>query len=337
MIKIGQIGIGHNHGHAKMRTVQRFPELFEVVGYAEEDEGWISRRGGLAGYECIPRLSVEEVIEKSDAILVETDVWNLTKTAQLCVDAGKHIHLDKPGSGTPEEFRRLIRTAEEKKLVVQMGYMYRYNPGFLKLLEFIREGKLGDIYTIDAQMSTLHSVPFRRWLARYNGGIQYILGSHLVDLVVYLLGKPMKVTSFLKHSGKDGIDIPDIDLSVLEYEKAVAKIFVSSVEVDGHARRQFCVSGEKASVNIFPLEPPEMTYSDLSIAKNPFENYHETVPLAENGKRYDLMLQDFSDYILGKKENPFSYAHDIAVQEVLDQMVGGICARDYALRSDEIG
>ena len=38
MIKIGQIGIGHNHGEAKMKAVRKFPELFEVVGFAEENE-----------------------------------------------------------------------------------------------------------------------------------------------------------------------------------------------------------------------------------------------------------------------------------------------------------
>jgi hypothetical protein len=38
MIRIGQIGIGHNHGEAKMKTARRFPEVFEVVGYAEANE-----------------------------------------------------------------------------------------------------------------------------------------------------------------------------------------------------------------------------------------------------------------------------------------------------------
>lgn len=31
-IKIGQIGIGHNHGESKMKAVRKFPELFEIVG-----------------------------------------------------------------------------------------------------------------------------------------------------------------------------------------------------------------------------------------------------------------------------------------------------------------
>ena len=47
-IRIGQIGIGHNHGEAKMQAVRKFPELFEVIGYAEENERWIEKRGGNA-------------------------------------------------------------------------------------------------------------------------------------------------------------------------------------------------------------------------------------------------------------------------------------------------
>ena len=86
-IKIGQIGIGHNHGEAKMLAVRKFPELFEIVGYAEENECWIEKRGNKKGYEGLSRLSVEEIIKQSDAVLVESDVWNLTKYAKMCVDA----------------------------------------------------------------------------------------------------------------------------------------------------------------------------------------------------------------------------------------------------------
>ena len=39
---------------------------------------------------------------------------------------------------------------------------------------------------------------------------------------------------------------------------------------------------------------------------------------------YDEMMQDFYDYVMGTKENPFTYEHDYAVQEVLADIVGGI-------------
>lgn len=42
-IKLGQIGIGHNHAEGKMLAAQKFPELFEVIGYAETNEEWVKK------------------------------------------------------------------------------------------------------------------------------------------------------------------------------------------------------------------------------------------------------------------------------------------------------
>ena len=326
-IKIGQIGIGHNHGEAKMKTVRKFPELFEIVGYAEENPRWIEKRGELVGYEGLPRMTVEEVIEKSDAVLIESDVWDLTKYAKMCVEAGKHIHMDKPVGSSLDEYKYILDTAKAKDLVFQLGYMYRYNPAVLQCFENIKNGDLGEIYSINAEMSTFHKPEYKRWLTNFGGGIMYILGSHLVDLVVYMMGEPKKITTFLKHTGADGIDLEDNNLAVLEYDKALARIFVSSVEVNGFGRRQFVVSGSKGTVNICPLERPiTMTYSDTSIADKTYEDRKITIPFADHTAdgRYDEMMQDFYAYIQGQKENPFTYQHDYLVQKVLDELVGGV-------------
>jgi len=326
-IKIGQIGIGHNHGETKMLAVRKFPELFEVIGFSEENEEWIKKRGNLPAYQNLKRMSADELIEKCDAILVETDVWNLTETAQKCIDAGKHIHMDKPASGTLEEYKHLLDTAKAKNLIIQLGYMYRYNPAVKKCFELINDGSLGEIYSINAEMSTFHSPEYRKWLTNFGGGIMYILGSHLVDLIVYMLGKPEKVYSFLKHTGLDGVDVADNNLAVLEYDKALARVFVSSVEVNGFGRRQLVVTGSKGTVNICPLERPvTITYSDTKIADATYEDRKVILPFEDNtvSGRYDEMIKDFYEYIIGKKQNPFTYEHEYQVQEVLSKIVGGV-------------
>ena len=155
----------------------------------------------------------------------------------------------------------------------------------------------------------------------------YILGSHLVDLIVYIMGEPKKITTFLKRSGLDGIELDDNNLSVLEYEKALARVFVSSVEVNGFGRRQFVVTGSKGTANICPLERPvTMTWSDTSIADATYEDRKQILNFADNTAdgRYDEMIQDFYANIKGEKENPFTYEHDYLVQKVLDEIVGGV-------------
>ncbi len=325
-IRIGQIGIGHNHAEARLLAVRKFPELFEVVGFAEENEEWIEKRGGLRGYAGLTRMSVDELLQKCDAVLVESDVWDLTKYAKRCIDAGKHISMDKPASGTLEEWKALLDSAEAQKLVVQMGYMYRYNEAIIKCLEHIKNGDLGEIYSINAEMSTFHKPDYKQWLTNFKGGIMYILGSHLVDLIVYILGEPKKITSFLKHTGLDGIDFEDNNLAVLEYEKALARVFVSSVEVNGFGRRQFVVSGSKGTVNIMPLERKcTMTYSDIPITQGKcYEDMKQFIEVKDDSAsgRYDDMMKDFYAYVMGTKKNPYTYEHDYKVQKVLCHIIG---------------
>ena len=335
-IKIGQIGIGHNHGEAKMQAVRKRPDLFEVIGYAEPDDKWVEKRGSHATYADLPRLSVKEVIEKSDAVLIETDVWNLDAYAKMCLDAGKHIHMDKPAAGPLAAWKSMLDEAKEKGLVLQMGYMYRYNPAIRECLNKAKSGALGEIYSINAEMSTFHKPVYKNWLRNFQGGIMYILGSHLIDLIVYLLGEPERVVSFMKHTGLDGIDLEDNDLAVLEYDKALARVNVTSVEVNGWGRRQFVVCGSKGTVNICPIENKiTMTYSDLNIATNCYEDMHVDANICDIPKdcRYDDMMQDFYDYIKGTKENPFTYEHEYIAQKVLYEVCGG----DSALKPGVAG
>ena len=328
-IRIGQIGLGHNHGEAKMIDFRRFPELYDVVGWAEDDESWVEKRGKKPGYEGLPRLDIDELLDKCDAILVETDVPRLTRTAQMCLDAGKHIHLDKPGSvDCPESlarFKTMLDTAERKGLTVQMGYMYRCNPAIRWCMDKVRSGELGEITSINAEMSTCHEKSYREWLTGFPGGIMYILGCHLIDLSVSVLGEPLRVTPFLKHTGKDGIDFPDNDLAVLEYERALARIFVSSVEVNGYGRRQFVVSGTEGTVAIMPIEHTlAVTYAHTSMGGRTYQDCHEVVEIPDvpKGGRYLEMAKDFYDYVNGIKENPYTYEHEYIVQKTLMRAIG---------------
>ena len=325
-IKIGQIGIGHNHGEGKMLAVQKFPELFEVIGYAEENEEWVEKRGNLPCYKDLPRLTFEEIIEKSDAVLVECDVWNLTKVAKMCIDAGKHVHIDKPASGTLCEFEALLNAANEKKLTVQMGYMYRYNYAINKCMEMIKSGEMGEIYQIDAEMSTYHSKEYREWLRHFKGGSMYIFGSHLIDLVVSILGEPKNVYPFIKQTGFEGVYSDDNNFAVLEYDKAIARITNLSVEVNGWGMRRFAVMGSKGTVEIKPIElDVKMTKSTKDmVGESHYADIKEDVDVQDvpTRSRYDEMIKDFYKSVIGEKENPYSYEHELAVQRTLCRVVG---------------
>lgn len=324
MIKVGQIGLGHNHGEGKMLAIRKHPELFTVVGYAEEDEGWIEKRGQLECYRDLERFSIEELISRCELIIVETDIWNLTKTAQRCIDCGRHVHLDKPASGTLREFEHLVESARAGGLTLQLGYMYRYNYAIKKCMDMIASGEVGDIYQIDAEMSTCHSNEYRRWLSHFRGGSMYIFGSHLVDLVVSILGEPLGVHPFIRQTGFEGVYSDDNCFAVLEYPKAIARLTNLSVEVNGWGMRRFAVMGSRATVEIKPLElDVRMTMSTRHSATNAYRDMTETVEVRDvpTLMRYDDMVKDLYMSVAGIKPNPYSYDHELMVQRTLLKIV----------------
>lgn len=314
MIRIGQIGIGHNHGAAKLNAFRRYPELFEIVGVAEADESWWDRRGHL--YDWLPRMSEEELLAKVDAVVVETDVPYLVETARRCIAAGKHVHMDKPAGGDLEEYRLMLKEAKAGGLVVQLGYMLRYNPGIARTVEMVRAGELGEIDSIDAQMSTGHDPNYRKWLDGMAGDVRYIMGSNLVDLIVRMLGEPEKVTHFGRCTGRDGVRFPDNNLSVMEYKTAIVRLTVSSCEVNGFGQRRLVVAGSKGTVSIAPLEVGQR----VTLARcggNPYADTAQELIIPQQEDRYQEQVRDFYDYITGNKQNPYSYDYEYSVEKII--------------------
>jgi predicted dehydrogenase len=316
-IRIGQIGTAHAHAAGKMDTMRASVE-FEVVGVVEPDE---RRRAALVAgktYAGVPVMTEEELLNAPglQAVAIETEVKNLVPAAARCIAAGKHIHLDKPAGESLPALRRLLDDATARKLTVQMGYMLRYNPAFELCRKLIREGALGEVFSIEAAMGKLQGDAERRALAPYRGGAMFELGCHVIDSVVAILGRPEKVTPHSRSSSplKDGF--PDNQTAVLEYPSAIVAVRSVLVEWDGGARRQFVVCGTKGTMDIRPIEPPEARFT-LSAAHGAYKAGRQTLTFPKGRGRYDGDFEDLAKVIRGEKAFEFSPAHDLAVHETI--------------------
>ena len=206
-IKIGQIGVGHAHA-TKLAVFRESPD-YEVVGIVEPDKELRERAKEQPAFRDGPWMTEEQLLNVPGlaAVMVETRVRDLLPTAQRCIGAGKHIGLDKPAGDSLPQYKKLLDEAAKKKLLVQMGYMYRYSPAVLILRQFLRDGWLGDVFEVHTVMSKVVGDAERKNLAQFPGGIMFELGCHVIDLVIGVLGKPEQVHAFPRHSGKqnDGL------------------------------------------------------------------------------------------------------------------------------------
>ncbi len=317
-IKIGQIGTTHAHAAGKLAAIRKLSDQFELVGVVEPDAD--RRESALKdkAYQDVTWLTEEQLLNVKglQAVAVETEVKDLLTTAEKCVAAGKHIHLDKPAGEKFSHFQRIVENARRQKLIIQMGYMLRYNPGVQLCYRAAKEGWLGRVFSIEAAMSKAVDKNAREVLKRYPGGALFELGCHVLDSAVYVLGKPQKVTAYNRSSSSVNDGFPDNQYAVLEYPHATAIIHSAVVEVGGEARRQFTVSGEQGTVEVRPLEAPKVRLS-LDRVQGDFKKGWQDVEMPKLAGRYDLEFLDLAAAIRGEKAFAWSYDHDLAVQETL--------------------
>jgi len=337
-VKIAQIGIGHNHGEAKMAALRKYPEEFEVVGVAEPSPDWYRRRKDLSAYSGLKWMTVDQLLEIPglQAVTVETDVRDLLPAAQRCIDAGMHIHLDKP-AGSDEraeealkDFQLLLDNARSKGLIVQMGYMLRNNPAVEFAMDIVKKGILGRVFEIDCVFNRMAEDEYRQCLNQFRGGAMYIFGCHLIDLVVALMGEPEKITSFQRRTRPDKDGLYDNGLAVLEYPQTTATIRAAVVEPGGMQRRQLVICGDEGTAEIYPLEPVNHGRASrenpvpmpalklcLSRDSGAFQAGFQKVEFPPVPGRYDSQLIEFARAIRGEKEPGFSPDHEIAVQKTV--------------------
>ncbi len=316
-IKIAQIGTGHPHAGGKMTTYRSSPD-FEVVCVAEPDAKLRAAAEKSPVYKDLPFVSVEKLLNTSGlkAVAIETEPKDLLRYAEKAIDAGFHIHVDKPAGQNFPNFKRIADKATAKELTIQLGYMYRYNPAIMLMQDFLKKGWLGDPFEVDTVMSKVLPAESRKWLADYPGGIMFELGCHVIDLVVGVLGAPEKVNAFPRHSLKMADDkLLDNMLSVFEYPQATATVRSAGLEVDGFARRHFVVAGTGGTCHIQPLDRPTMKVT-FSEAHGEYKKGYQTIEF----KPYERYVGDSADLakiIRGEKKSDFPIEHELAVQKAL--------------------
>lgn len=318
-IKIGQIGTGHAHAGGKMNALRKLADDYEVVGIVEPDKELRQKNGSHAIYRDLKWMTEDQLLNtpELEAVAVETTVPDLIATASRCIDAGMHLHLDKPAGTSLSDFRRLLDAATTKGLTIQMGYMLRNNPAFQLAFRAVREGWLGTVFETHAVMSKFHTVPQREEWKEMPGGTMFELGCHIIDATVALMGgKPDKVTPFSRRTWAGRDDVEDNMLAVLEYPKATCTVRSAIVEFDGGRRRQFVACGDKGTVDIRPLEPPKMLLA-LDQPREGYRRGYQEVELPKMPGRYDDQLAELAAIIRGEIESAYPPSHDLAVHETV--------------------
>ena len=315
MPRIAQIGTRHGHALGKWRALRANPDV-EAVGIYEPEPSLRGRSdfGDARWFD-----SASEVLSDPSVVAVAVEGRNHESLAMAAaaVNAGKHLWFDKPAGDDWPAFVDLMQAAAQRGLYVQMGYMFRYSPGFCQIADLVRSGGLGEVFAVRAHMSTNVGLAERTEQSRHQGGILYDLGGHMLDQIIWLLGRPERVSSVLRNDATP--ELPgyvDNAVAVLEFAHALATIEIAAMEPRPTARR-FEVFGTHGSAVLEPFDPART----LRIAADDAERV-TNVPLVERQLLYDRELSAFIAVLSGGQSPDRPPEHDLLVQETLLRCTG---------------
>ena len=133
---------------------------------------------------CYEDLLAEQV----EGIIIATPSALHASQAIQAFRAGKAVFCQKPLGRSLAETIAVVREAKKTDKLLGVDFCYRYTKGIQALKDVLEEEKLGKIYKVEAVFHNAYG-PDKEWF--YNpklsgGGCLIDLGSHLVDLMVYL-------------------------------------------------------------------------------------------------------------------------------------------------------
>jgi predicted dehydrogenase len=325
-IKIGQIGVSHEHAGARIESLKKLAEVYEIVGVVDDRSSTASRYAGenLKPFEGLKWMSEEELFNTPGlrAVIVETANSDLVPTSMRCMERNLAIAMDKPGGEDLDLFGKLLDGCRNRNLPFQIAYMFRGNPAIQFTQKAVREGWLGDIYEIHSGISHDYggSERYHRYLSTYKGGIMFNLGCHLTDLIVSLLGRPVSVTPFLGSTSKNTYGASNNALAVLQYEHALAWINTCDIELDGIKNRRLKICGTRGVIELCPLErfdkKPLLLSLRLKEEAGGYQKGNHEVDFGVQKDRYLDQLLEFARIVNKQMVSPYTLDHDYLVQEV---------------------
>lgn len=156
-----------------------------------------------------------------DLVAIATPPETHYQIAKDCLEAGKHILVEKPFTLHAADAEKLIALAEKKHRKIFVDYTFIFHPVVRKIKEIIKSGELGNILYFDSERINLG-------LLQKEANVIYDLAVHDFSVLLYLLDNPDVHNVYVAASKQVHRHVEDMAHIVLEFKNGIiAHIHVS--------------------------------------------------------------------------------------------------------------
>jgi predicted dehydrogenase len=235
-VKVGSIGLGWWGG--MLATKARLAGL-EIAGCFARTKD--HREEFAETHGARPASSLDELLSDPDiaGVLIATPHSTHADLVAEAAAAGKHVFVDKPFTLTVAEGKRAVAAASDAGVILQVGHNRRRQPATRELKRMVDAGELGMLHYAEANLSYPKGLnPRSGWRgepAESPAGGMAGLGVHMADNLIYLLGRPTRVSAFSKRIiGVAKLD--DATTAILEFESGPLAFLGTSMVIPDIAR-----------------------------------------------------------------------------------------------------
>ncbi len=134
-INIGVVGTGHL---GKLHT-KLFKEIetCNLIGINDINTDQVNKVADEFGVNVVN--SLDDLLEKVDAVSIAATTSAHYDLAKKCLNAGKHVFIEKPITATIPEAEEIVKLADSLNLNLQVGHIERFNPALVSMEKYINE------------------------------------------------------------------------------------------------------------------------------------------------------------------------------------------------------
>ncbi len=332
-IRVGIVGTGF--GAQVHAPAYQAHDAFELVAIASPNRAQtVAKERGIP--HAFPSLAAMLDGVELDAVSIASPPFMHRDDAVLAFSRGKHVLCEKPLARTVEEAEEIVAAARRAGTACGVAFEFRFDASRQALKELVVNHHLGPLREIEfTHLTTMLRRTSERkrgwWFEKARGGgIIQAFGSHMIDAVTWLAGRPpLSYSGFSRTAnpqrrdpeGTFRSDVADGMFALLDYgDGLVGRLALDATNVVNSSTlaaygedRTAAASGEGAVwAKLFAVDAEETSELELAASRyDHLKSVFATVP------HFALLLDQFEAAIHGKAATLPTLEEALLVQRVM--------------------
>jgi len=270
-VVIGQVGLGR-WGKNLFRNYYSLPGCQIKYGCDSNSDQLEKSSKEYADISFVDDYGVILKDQEVEAVVIATPAPFHYEVAKKCLEARKHVFVEKPITLDVNQANELLRLARANKKRLMVGHLLLYHPAIGELKRLIEQGELGNIYYIYTQRLNLGTI-------RNTENVMWSLAPHDISVILYLTQKfPQRLSALGASFVQAGIE--DVAFLNMRFSSGgVGHVHVSWLDPT-KTRRTIVVGSKKMAIFDEMSSRDNLILYDKGVELKPdFTNFEEFLKL----------------------------------------------------------